>query len=250
MRRGALSYLRGFVQKPVTVVGGGIAGCEAAWQLARRGVPVRLHEMRPAHPTPAHETGLLAELCDSNSLRSDDRARAVGLLHEEMRRAGSLVFDAAEVQRVAAGRALAVDREGFAREVTGRIEGDPRVEVVREEVTSLPEGPAVVAPGAHPSPALAEILEGTCGRLSYRYQPRAPVVRRDSLDADRVFEGPPDDEGSCGYLHVPLTDEQYYAFVEQVRLAETMPLHHTEAPLWSEQSLPIEEAGTRRGSVS
>jgi methylenetetrahydrofolate--tRNA-(uracil-5-)-methyltransferase len=202
--------------------------------------------MRPDHPTPAHTTDRLAELCGSNNLRSEDRARAVGLLHEEMRRTGSLVFAVAEVHRVPAGRSLAVDRRAFAREITERIEGDPKIDLVREEVTSLPAGPAIVSPGPHVSRPLAEILEGACGRLSHRYHPTSPVVRRDSLDPEQVFEGPPDDEGSPGYINVPLTHERYHAVVEEIRLAETTPLHRTESPRYSEENLPIEEA-VRRG---
>ncbi|HXZ86224.1 MAG TPA: FAD-dependent oxidoreductase, partial [Myxococcota bacterium] len=173
---------RAAMKARVDVVGGGLAGCEAAWQLARRGVEVRLFEMRPERRSPAHATDELAELVCSNSLRSDSPENAVGLLHEELRRAGSLVLAVADANRVPAGSALAVDRSAFAREIGARIAAEPRIELVRRELRELPEGLAILATGPLTSDALAEQVRALCGDSLYFYDSIAPVVYADSLD--------------------------------------------------------------------
>jgi len=226
---------------PVTVIGGGLAGCEAAWQLARRGVPVRLCEMRPVRASPAHQGDRLAELVCSNSLRSDRPHHAVGLLHEEMRRLGSLVLDAADKHAVPAGDALAVDRERFARHVSERIAADPLIRVERQEVTKLPdEGLVIVATGPLTSDALARELESLCGDSLYFYDSISPSVYADSLDGSRMFRASRWQDGEGDYLNIPLTREQYHAFVDEVARAEVVPLHEFEKALYFEGCLPIE----------
>ena len=226
---------------PVTVIGGGLAGCEAAWQLARRAVPVRLCEMRPVRASPAHQGDRLAELVCSNSLRSDRPHHAVGLLHEEMRRLGSLILDAADKHAVPAGDALAVDRERFARHVSERVETDPLIRVEREEVTKLPEqGLVIVATGPLTSDALARELEPLCGDSLYFYDSISPSVYADSLDRTRMFRASRWQDGEGDYLNIPLTREQYRAFVDEVARAEVVPLHEFEKAIYFEGCLPIE----------
>jgi methylenetetrahydrofolate--tRNA-(uracil-5-)-methyltransferase len=231
---------------PVTVIGGGLAGCEAAWQMARRGVPVRLYEMRPSRPTPAHTSDQLAELVCSNSFRSDDLGNAVGLLHEELRRVGSLVLEVADTHRVPAGKALAVDRALFASAVSERILAEPRIEVVREEVGEIPKGLVVVATGPLTSPRLAQAIRDLCGDALYFYASTSPIVYRDSLDLERMFRASRYEEGEGDYLNIPLTREEYYRFVDEIRRAETVPLHRFEAALYFEGCLPV-EVMVRRG---
>ncbi len=230
------------------MVGGGLAGCEAAWQLARRGVPVRLYEMRPLRSSPAHSTDALAELVCSNSLRSDAPENAVGLLHEELRRAGSLVLAAADANRVPAGSALAVDRIAFARAISERIEAEPAIELVRAEVTELPEGLAILATGPLTSDALATQVQALCGDALYFYDSIAPVVHADSLDLDVIFRAsrwldPAEGEGD--YLNVPLSRDAYLAFVAELVAAEKTPLHPFEKPQYFEGCLPIEVMAER-----
>ena len=230
----------------VAVIGGGLAGCEAAWQLARRGVPVRLYEMRPQRFSPAHSSEQLGELVCSNSLRSDRIHNAVGLLHEEMRRLGSLVLDAADRCRVPAGGALAVDRTAFARQLTERVAAEPAIEVVREEVTELPRGTAIVATGPLTSDALAARIRELCGSSLYFYDSISPIVYRDSLELGWAFRASRYEQGDGDYLNLPLDRETYYAFVEALCRAEVVPLHRFEAALYFEGCLPI-EVMARRG---
>jgi methylenetetrahydrofolate--tRNA-(uracil-5-)-methyltransferase len=225
---------------PVTVVGAGLAGCEAAWQLARRDLPVRLYEMRPRRFSPAHKSEALAELVCSNSLRSDQLANAVGLLHEEMRRLGSLVLEAADACRVPAGKALAVDRSLFSAFVSERIDATPAIEVVREEITEIPPAPVILATGPLTSDSLARAIASLCGGSLYFYDSISPIVYRDSLDLERLFRGSRYEEGEGDYWNIPLAREQYYAFVEELSKAETVPLHRFEAALYFEACLPIE----------
>jgi len=233
---------------PVTVIGGGLAGCEAAWQLARRGVPVRLFEMKPVRFSPAHSSASMAELVCSNSLRSDQIHNAVGLLHAELRRLESLVLWAADLHRVPAGKALAVDRVLFARSITERVEAQPEIEIVREEVSTLPEGLVVVATGPLTSDGLAESIAALCGDALYFYDSIAPTVYCDSLDLEKIFRASryDDGDGPGDYLNIPLDREQYYAFVDEVARAEKVPLHRFEAPQYFEGCLPI-EVMARRG---
>jgi methylenetetrahydrofolate--tRNA-(uracil-5-)-methyltransferase len=229
----------------VTVVGGGLAGCEAAWQLARRGVPVRLCEMKPLRFSPAHSSHALAELVCSNSLRSDDPCNAVGLLHEELRRLDSLILAAADAHRVPAGSALAVDRTHFAREITARIEAEPRIERISEEVKAIPAGTVVLATGPLTSDALADEIRKLCGDSLYFYDSVSPIVYRDSLDDERLFAASRYRDGEGDYLNVPLDRDAYYAFVDALLGAETVPLHRFEQALYFEACLPIEVMAER-----
>jgi methylenetetrahydrofolate--tRNA-(uracil-5-)-methyltransferase len=225
---------------PVTVIGAGLAGTEAAWQLARRGVSVRLFEMKPVQFSPAHTSPDLAELVCSNSLRSDAPHNAIGLLHEEMRRLGSLVLEAADAHKVPAGRALAVDRSQFSRHITQRIEAEPRIELVREELAELPDGIAIVATGPLTSDALALKIGALCGASLYFYDSISPTVYLDSLDTDRMFRASRYEDGEGDYLNIPLSESAYYAFVEDIGKAEKVPLHPFETPQYFEGCLPIE----------
>ena len=215
---------------PVHVVGGGLAGCEAAWQLARRGVPVVLHEMRPVRGTEAHQTDRLAELVCSNSFRSDDAlGNAVGLLHEEMRRLGSLILAMGDRHKLPAGGALAVDRDGFAAAVTEALAAEPLVTLVREEVTALPpagSGLAIVATGPLTAPALAEDIRRVGGQdqLAF-FDAIAPIVHQDSIDLEIAwFQSRYDKEGPGGgtadYINCPMDRDQYDAFIAALLAGE------------------------------
>jgi methylenetetrahydrofolate--tRNA-(uracil-5-)-methyltransferase len=232
---------------PVHVVGAGLAGSECAWQLALRGVPVVLHEMRPERSTPAHKTGLFAELVCSNSLRSDDPEHAAGLLKREMEAFDSLVIGAARATAVPAGSALAVDRDRFAAEITARLEGLENVEIRREEVPEPPDADVVLATGPLTSPALAETLGRILGgEYLYFYDSIAPIVEGESLDMSRLFwasrygKGGGDD-----YLNVPLERDAYAAFHQAILDAEVLPLHEFEKATFFEGCLPIEELARR-----
>lgn len=234
---------------PVHVVGAGLAGSECAWQLARRGVPVVLHEMRPERSTPAHSSGDMAELVCSNSLRSDDPLHAAGLLKREMEVFGSLVIGAARDAKVPAGGALAVDRNLFAAEVTRRIESQPLIEVRRHEVTEIPgDGEDVVlATGPLTSDALAEVLLGLLGEeYLYFYDAIAPIVDGESLDMDVLFAASRYGKGGgADYLNAPFTKEQYLEFYEALVSAEVSDLKSFEKKLFFEGCLPIEEIARR-----
>ena len=193
----------------VTVIGAGLAGSECAWQLAQRGIDVILREMKPEKKTPAHTTDQFAELCCSNSLRSDQLENAVGLLKEELRRMGSLILSCADATRVEAGGALAVDRHGFAALVTERIRNHPRIRVVPGEVTALPEqGEVVVASGPLTSDALAQELQKLLGADSdlHFYDAAAPLVSAESVDMDKAWFGSRYDRGTADYVNCPMTD--------------------------------------------
>lgn len=231
----------------VTIIGGGLAGCEAAWQIAGRGVRVVLREMKPQRYSPAHHLSGLAELVCSNSLRGESLENAVGLLKEELRRAGSLVMAAADATRVPAGGALAVDRELFSSYVTERIEGHPLIELVREEVTELPaEGILVIASGPLTSDALAERLKQITGDSLYFYDAIAPIVAADSLDAGKVFRASRYGKGDGDdYLNCPLSEEEYERFVDAVLAAEKVPARDFEKVVHFEGCMPIEEMAER-----
>ena len=200
----------------VLVIGAGLAGCEAAWQIAERGVPVRLFEMKPKKMSPAHHSAQFAELCCSNSLRSDALSNAVGLLKEEMRRVGSLLMEAADATRVPAGSALAVDRDKFAAYVTDKIKHHPLIEVVEEEVTKLPEGEiTVVASGPLTSDALAEQIVALAGKNGLHfYDAVAPIVEFSGINMDVAFFASRYDKGDADYINCPMTKEQYEVFYE------------------------------------
>jgi methylenetetrahydrofolate--tRNA-(uracil-5-)-methyltransferase len=231
----------------LVVVGGGLAGCEAAWQAARRGVDVTLYEMRPVRSSPAHRTAELAELVCSNSLRAAGTGNAVGLLKEEMRRLGSLVLEAADETAVPAGRALAVDRQAFAARVGAAVAAHPRIEVRREPVTRLPDAPlAVLATGPLTDPALAAELQALVGEAHlYFYDAISPIVYADSVDHGVAFRASRWEDGPGDYLNLPLDRERYEAFVDALVGADTVPLHPFEAKLYFEGCLPVEEMARR-----
>ncbi|HLX10080.1 MAG TPA: methylenetetrahydrofolate--tRNA-(uracil(54)-C(5))-methyltransferase (FADH(2)-oxidizing) TrmFO [Thermoanaerobaculia bacterium] len=236
---------------PVHIVGGGLAGSECAYQLARRGVPVVLHEMRPRLPTPAHKTGDLAELVCSNSLRSDDPLHAAGLLKREMEAFDSLVIAAARAAAVPAGSALAVDRERFAARVTGTLAAHPLVELRREEVTEILAGGAadrdlVIATGPLTSPAMAAALQGLLGsEYLYFYDAIAPIVEADSLDTSQLFWQSRYGKGGDDYLNAPFDRERYATFHAALLAAEVLVPHEFEQAIFFEGCLPIEELARR-----
>lgn len=232
---------------PVTIVGGGLAGSEAAWQLARRGVAVELYEMRPKRATEAHATANLAELVCSNSLRSAALTNAAGLLKEEMRRLGSLIIRAAEAARVPAGSALAVDRERFAAAVTAEIAALGNVKVVREEIETIPtDGLAIIASGPLTSPALSRALEAMLGaRQLYYYDAISPIVTAESIDRSIAFSASRYDRGGDDYVNLPFAREEYYAFIDALLAAEKVPAHDFEDLRYFEGCLPIEEMARR-----
>jgi methylenetetrahydrofolate--tRNA-(uracil-5-)-methyltransferase len=231
----------------IQIVGGGLAGSECAWQLARRGIPVVVHEMRPVRPTPAHKTAGFAELVCSNSLRSDEADHPAGLLKREMERFGSLVIAAARVAAVPAGGALAVDRDHFSAVVEERLLAHPLVEVRREEVPNVPSGPAVLATGPLTSPSLASSLQELLGQeYLYFYDAIAPIVDGETLDLDKLFAASRYGKGGGDdYLNAPLDREQYLAFHAAVTAADVLPLHEFEQAMFFEGCLPIEEMARR-----
>ena len=230
----------------IQVVGGGLAGCEAAWQLARRGLEVDLFEMRPVRGTEAHQTDHLAELVCSNSFRSAEQTTAIGLLKDEMRRLGSLVMEAADRHRVPAGGSLAVDREGFAAQMSASIASLPQVRVHREEVLEVPEGLSIVASGPLTSAGFAERLCSWFGEdYLYFYDAIAPIVSADSIDMSRAFRASRYGKGSDDYINCPLNQEQYEALVDGVLAAEKVETREFERCVHFEGCLPIEEMARR-----
>jgi methylenetetrahydrofolate--tRNA-(uracil-5-)-methyltransferase len=231
----------------VTIVGGGLAGSEAAWQLARRGIAVDLLEMRPVRQTPVHQTGDFAELVCSNSLRGNALDQAAGLLKEEMRRMGSLVIRVADEVRVPAGSALAVDRGLFARRITEEVEALPEVTVHREEVPRIPSAPVtIVATGPLTSEALAAEVAAFVGRDHlYFYDAVSPVIDAETIDFDRVFRASRYGKGGDDYLNCPLDEAQYRAFYEALTTAESATLHAFEHEFFFEGCLPVEVIASR-----
>jgi methylenetetrahydrofolate--tRNA-(uracil-5-)-methyltransferase len=233
---------------PVWVIGAGLAGSEAAWQLASRGQAVRLYEMRPKKMTPAHQTDGFAELVCSNSLRGSALENAVGLLKEELRRLNSLVMAAADRNRVEAGGALAVDRHRFSADITGIISRHPLIEVVREEVDSIPPGqPAIIATGPLTSPRLAEFLRQEMGRdYFYFYDAAAPIVTRESIDETIVFPASRYGKGEAAYLNCPLNEEEYERFWQALKDAECHEGHlPEEKAIFFEGCMPVEVLAAR-----
>ena len=232
----------------VTVIGAGLAGCEAAWQLAQRGIAVTLYEMKPEKTTPAHHTADFAELCCSNSLRSDQLENAVGLLKEELRRLGSLIMACADATRVEAGGALAVDRCGFSRLVTERIRSHPGITVVSGEVTAIPEGNVVIASGPLTSDALAAAIAGRIGggRTLNFFDAAAPLVTFESIDMDSAFFASRYDKGTADYINCPMTEQEYDEFWQALTTAEEAPVHGFEDKRVFEGCMPV-EVMARRG---
>ena len=236
--------------EPVTVIGAGLAGSECAWQLARRGIPVTLREMKPEKMTPAHVTPWFAELCCSNSLRGAGLENAVGLLKEELRRLDSLILRCADATAVPAGGALAVDREGFARMVTEELRNHPLITVVPGEVTELPEGEVVVASGPLTSDTLAEHLlpllgDGQQTTLNF-FDAAAPLVSFDSVDMDSAYFASRYDKGTPDYINCPMTEEEYDAFWTELCAAQEAEVHGFEDKHVFEGCMPV-EVMARRG---
>jgi methylenetetrahydrofolate--tRNA-(uracil-5-)-methyltransferase len=234
--------------QPVLVVGGGLAGSEAAWQIARRGVPVVLHEMRPVRETPVHRTGSLAELVCSNSLKSEELSNPHGLLKAEMARLDSLIVECARKTRVPAGAALAVDRDAFAAAVTDAVASHPGIRIVRGEVEEIPrDGIVVLAVGPLVSEKLAaDIARFTGERYLFFYDAIAPVVEADSIDRGVVFAASRYGKGGGDdYLNCPMNEEEYAAFVEAILAGEKAPLHDVDTTPFFEGCLPIEEMARR-----
>ena len=232
--------------KEITVIGGGLAGVEAAWQAANAGVKVRLFEMRPVHQTPAHRTDRLAEIVCSNSLKSDEPGTASYLLKEELRRGGSLVMEVAAETRVPAGAALAVDRLRFAELITQKIEEHPLIELVRDEVTTVPGSISIVATGPLTSEALTtEVMRITGSDQLYFYDAIAPIVSADSIDTSIAFRAARYDKGGDDYLNCPLDEDQYLKFYAALIDANSVPLQRFEETRWFEACLPIEELARR-----
>lgn len=231
----------------VTVIGGGLAGSEATWQLAKRGVHVDLYEMRPKKSTPAHETGELAELVCTNSMRSNQLSNAVGLLKEEMRHLDSLILKAADKTQVPAGGALAVDRDRFSKYITDTIHNLDNVTIHEEEITELPtEGITVVATGPLTSDKLAEEIQKFSGTDSLHFfDAAAPIVAADSIDMDIVYKKSRYDRGEAAYLNCPMNKEQYMAFTKALISAETAEMHGFEKDDVFEGCMPIEVMAAR-----
>lgn len=232
----------------VTVIGAGLAGCEAAWQLAQRGIDVTLREMKPEKKIPAHTTEDFAELCCSNSLRSDQLENAVGLLKEELRRLDSLILQCADSTRVEAGGALAVDRYGFSRLVTEKIRSHPRIHVVPGEVTEIPEGEVLVASGPLTSDALADKLLAQLGEAAalHFYDAAAPLVSAESVDLNYGWMGSRYDRGTADYVNCPMNEEEYDAFWRALSSAEEAEVHGFEDKMVFEGCMPV-EVMARRG---
>ena len=231
----------------VTVLGAGLAGSECAWQLSKRGIPVRLVEMKPAKMTPAHRSEYFAELVCSNSLRSDELTNAVGLLKEEMRRMGSLILESADRNRVAAGGALAVDRVGFSRYITEKLRAQENVEVVEAEATQIPEGEVVIATGPLSSDAIAEKIAALCPESDLHfYDAVAPIVTLESVDMDSAFFASRYDKGTADYVNCPMDKDEYLAFVAELVSAKEAEVHGFDDGGVFEGCMPV-EVMARRG---
>ncbi|PEL89029.1 FADH(2)-oxidizing methylenetetrahydrofolate--tRNA-(uracil(54)-C(5))-methyltransferase TrmFO [Bacillus wiedmannii] len=230
----------------VNVIGAGLAGSEAAYQIAKRGVQVKLYEMRPVRQTPAHHTDKFAELVCSNSLRANTLTNAVGVIKEEMRLMDSVIIRAADECSVPAGGALAVDRHEFAAKVTDYVKNHPNVTVMNEEITEIPEGPTVIATGPLTSPDLAAQLKELTGEdYFYFYDAAAPIVEKDSIDMNKVYLKSRYDKGEAAYLNCPMTEEEFDRFYEALIAAETVPLKEFEKEIFFEGCMPVEVMASR-----
>ena len=229
----------------MTVIGGGLAGSEAAWQAAEFGCSVELWEMRPVKETPAHRTDSFAELVCSNSLGGDSLTAASGLLKEELRRLGSVILRCADANRVPAGGALGVARGDFPRAVTEAVHSHPNIEVIRKEATEIPRGPTVIASGPLTSDALVEKVEALSGETLYFYDAASPIVHRESLNEETTYLASRYGKGEAAYLNCPMTEEQYYAFVEALATAELSPIKNFEEDMYFEGCLPAETIARR-----
>ncbi len=235
------------MREKVTVLGAGLAGSEAAWQLARRGVPVRLVEMKPEKMSPAHTSEYFAELVCSNSLRSDELSNAVGLLKAEMRRMGSLIMESADLNRVAAGGALAVDRVGFSRTITEKLQAQENIEIVRAEAKEIPEGEVIIATGPLSSDAIAEKIAALCPDADLHfYDAVAPIVTLESVDMSSAFFASRYDKGTADYVNCPMDRDEYLAFVGELVNAKEAEVHGFDDAGVFEGCMPV-EVMARRG---
>src|ERR687892_1760615 len=229
----------------ITVIGGGLAGSEAAWQAAGLGCSVELWEMRSVRQTPAHHTEDFAELVCSNSLGNRSLETASGLLKEELRRLGSVILRCADANPVPAGGALGVAREDFPRAVTQTVRSHPNIRIVRKEATQIPDGPTVVATGPLTSDALAEKIEDLSGETLYFYDAASPIIHRDSLDDSIIYRASRYGKGEAAYLNCPMTERRYFAFVEDLATAELSPIKNFEEDMYFEGCLPVETIARR-----
>lgn len=230
----------------VNVIGAGLAGSEAAWQIANQGVKVRLYEMRPQKLTSAHHTENFAELVCTNSLRANRLTNAAGLLKEEMRTFNSIIMESADKHSVPAGGALAVDRETFSKEVTEKLHNHPNVEIINEEIDEIPEGLTVIATGPLTSDALAkDITKFTGNDGLFFFDAAAPILEKSSLDMDKVYLKSRYDKGEAAYLNAPMTKDEFYNFYNELIKAETAELHDFEDDKFFEGCMPIEEIASR-----
>ncbi|ERG66486.1 MULTISPECIES: FADH(2)-oxidizing methylenetetrahydrofolate--tRNA-(uracil(54)-C(5))-methyltransferase TrmFO [Exiguobacterium] len=234
------------MQQRVTVIGAGLAGSEAAWQLAKRGIQVDLYEMRPVRKTPAHHTDQFAELVCSNSLRANGLQNAVGVLKEEMRTLDSLILKAADTASVPAGGALAVDRHDFAGFVTDTLKNHPNVTVHNEEITAIPDGIVIMATGPLTSPDLSASLKAFTGEdYLYFYDAAAPILDGETIDRDKVYLKSRYDKGEAAYLNCPMTEEEFDLFYDELVKAEVVPLKEFEKEIYFEGCMPFEVLAQR-----
>ena len=230
----------------VKVIGAGLAGCEATWQLVKRNIPVTLIEMRPKKSTPAHKSAYFSELVCSNSLRSNEITSAIGLLKEEMRQFDSLILQVAEKHRLPAGSALAVDREEFAKEITQRLSEHPLVTIVHEEVGEIPEGACIIATGPLTSDALSKSIQDLLQEESfYFYDAAAPIIEKDSIDFTKAYYKSRYDKDEASYINCPMTKEQFEIFYQEVIHAECVKMHEFEEEKYFEGCMPFEEMARR-----
>lgn len=230
----------------VTVIGAGLAGCEATWQLIKRNIPVRLVEMRPKKESPAFHTDRFAELVCSNSLRSNAMNNAVGILKEELRQMDSLIMKSADMHAVPAGSALAVDRETFSQYITDTIKNHPLVEVVNEEMTSLPEGPCIIATGPLTSDTLAKAIHDFTAEDTFHfYDAAAPIIEKDSIDFSKAYYKSRYDKGEASYINCPMNADEFETFYDALIHAECVNLHDFEKEIYFEGCMPIEEMARR-----
>ena len=232
--------------RQVTIVGAGLAGCEAAWQLVSRGIPVKLIEMKPAQHSPAHHSADFAELVCSNSLRSDALDNAVGVLKEEMRMLASLIMKSADLHRVPAGSALAVDREGFSAWITKTLRAHPLVEIVHEEVKAIPQGPVIIASGPLTADALAEDIRAFLHADYFHfYDAAAPIIEKDSIDFTKAYRKSRYDKGDADYINCALDEEQFDRFYDELIHAECAEVHDIDRQIYFEGCMPGEEMARR-----
>lgn len=232
--------------KTVNIIGAGLAGSEAAYQLAKRGIKVKLYEMRPVKQTPAHHTDKFAELVCSNSLRGNALTNAVGVLKEEMRRLDSLIIKAADNASVPAGGALAVDRHEFSGYITDTLRQHENIEVINEEITTIPDGPTIIATGPLTTESLSKQIQALTGQEHlYFYDAAAPIIEKDSIDMNKVYLKSRYDKGEAAYLNCPMTEEEFNTFYDALLEAEVVPLKEFEKEIYFEGCMPFEEMAKR-----